>query len=62
MPEAGGAKFVQRFGSALNLYVHFHTVAFDGVFSVADHMPIFYQLRGTPEEEHARPSLTRIRD
>ncbi len=25
MPEAGGVTFVQRFGSALNLNVHFHT-------------------------------------
>ena len=27
---AGGVTFVQRFGSALNLNVHFHTVALDG--------------------------------
>ena len=51
MPEAGGVTFVQRFGSALNLNVHFHTVAFDGVFSVAGPVPIFYQLPGPTEEE-----------
>jgi hypothetical protein len=31
-PEVGSVTAVQRFGSALNLNVHFHTLAFDGVF------------------------------
>ena len=51
IPEAGGMTFVQRFGSALNLNVHFHTVAIDGVFSVSGPVPIFYQLPGPTEEE-----------
>jgi hypothetical protein len=32
-PEWGAVTVVQRFGSALQLMPHFHTVAFDGVFS-----------------------------
>ena len=31
-PEVGAVTAVQRFGSALNLNVHFHTLAFDGVY------------------------------
>ena len=31
LPAAGTLTVVQRFGSGLNLNVHFHTVAFDGV-------------------------------
>jgi hypothetical protein len=50
-PQAGGITFVQRFGSALNFNVHFHTVAFDGVFSVAGPSPVFHQLRGPTDEE-----------
>lgn len=31
-PKAGAITVVQRFGGALNLYVHFHTIYTDGVF------------------------------
>ena len=47
----GGVTFVQRFGSALNLNVHFHTVALDGVYSVAGSEPVFFQLPGPTDEE-----------
>ena len=50
-PVAGGVTFVQRFGSALNLNVHFHTVALEGVFSVSGKEPVFYQLPGPTDEE-----------
>jgi hypothetical protein len=52
-PVAGGVTFVQRFGSALNAYVHFHTVATFGVFSVKGPEPVFYQLPGPTDEEVA---------
>jgi len=32
-PRTGAVTFVQRFGSALNLHVHFHSLAPDGVFT-----------------------------
>ena len=31
-PQCGAVTFIQRFGSALNLNLHFHTLALDGVF------------------------------
>ncbi len=52
-PQTGGVTFVQRFGSALNLNVHFHSVVIDGVFSVAGPTPVFHQLRGPTDEELA---------
>jgi hypothetical protein len=52
-PQAGGVTFVQRFGSALNLNVHMHTIVMDGVFSVAGTTPVFFQLRGPSDEEVA---------
>lgn len=33
--QAGGVTFVQRFGSALNLNIHFHCLVLDGVYSIA---------------------------
>jgi hypothetical protein len=36
--QCGAATFIQRFGSALNLNVHFHTLAVDGVYAYSlDH-------------------------
>ncbi|MBW2401881.1 MAG: transposase [Deltaproteobacteria bacterium] len=32
-PQCGAVTFVQRFGSALNLNLHFHTLALDGVYT-----------------------------
>jgi len=52
-PQAGGVTFVQRFGSALNLNVHMHTIVMDGVFSVSGPTPVFFQLRGPSDEEVA---------
>ena len=52
-PLAGGVTFVQRFGSALNINVHFHTVALEGVYSLASGKAVFYQLPGPSDEEVA---------
>ncbi|MHC4408483.1 MAG: transposase [Planctomycetota bacterium] len=32
-PQCGAVSFIQRFGSALNLNLHFHTLALDGVYA-----------------------------
>jgi hypothetical protein len=32
-PQCGAVTFIQRFGSALNLNLHFHTLALDGVYT-----------------------------
>ena len=50
-PVVGGASFLQRFGSALNINVHQHTVIAEGVWSEASGEPKFYHLSG-PENEH----------
>jgi hypothetical protein len=34
--RCGAVTFVQRFGSSLNLHVHFHVVVLDGVFTRDD--------------------------
>jgi len=33
VPQCGAVTFIQRFGSALNLNLHFHTLALDGVYT-----------------------------
>ncbi len=52
-PQAGGVTFLQRFGSALNLNVHYHSIAMNGVFSTSGPAPVFHQLRGPTDEELA---------
>ena len=52
-PKAGGATFMQRFGSALNLNQHYHIVAIEGVFSVEDETPRYFQLPGPTDDEVA---------
>ncbi len=42
--QCGAVTFIQRFGSALNLNIHFHTLVFDGVYS-----------RDTGKPTHFRP-------
>ena len=37
-PRCGAVTFVQRFGGALNLNVHFHTLVLDGVYDPGDGM------------------------
>jgi len=37
-PQCGAVTFVQRFGGALNLNVHFHTLVLDGVYDPRDGM------------------------
>jgi transposase-like zinc-binding protein/putative transposase len=48
--RAGGVTFVQRFGGALNLNVHFHCVVPDGVFAREESTVRFVPL-GAPDEE-----------
>ena len=44
--QSGAVTFIQRFGSALNLNVHFHTLVFDGVFTCPENgaIPEFHTL------------------
>jgi hypothetical protein len=45
--KCGSVTFVQRFGSALNCHLHFHSIVFDGVYACAEEgeLPRFYPLR-----------------
>jgi hypothetical protein len=47
----GSVTFVQRFGDALNMHVHFHAVCPDGVFTVGgDGVAVFHKVAPTHEE------------
>ena len=52
--ETGMVTSVQRFGGAVNLHVHFHTLVLDGVF-VTEPVPLVYERRRSPR----RPKITR---
>jgi len=50
-PQMGAVTFIQRFGSALNLNVHFHVLVSDGVFSKSGQQFDFFPLpRPSPAE------------
>ena len=61
--RTGTVTFIQRFGSAANLNVHFHVVALDGVFAEgADGKLLFHPASGPSDEEvHRLVDATRIR-
>jgi hypothetical protein len=52
-PQCGAVTFVQRFGGALNLNVHFHTLVLDGVYDPGDSLR-FRALPPPNDEEVAR--------
>jgi hypothetical protein len=49
--KLGSVTFIQRFGSALNLNVHFHTLFADGVFYKSEEEYKFFQLPAPTKEE-----------
>jgi len=58
-PRTGAVTFVQRFGGALNLNVHFHCLVPDGVFVEEQQGIRFVPLPG-PSEDEVRDVLRRI--
>ena len=53
--QCGAVTFVQRFGGALNLNVHFHTLVLDGVYAADERRRIrFYRLPPPENAEVAR--------
>lgn len=51
-PQTGAITFVQRFGSALNLNVHFHLLFLDGIYSPCmEESPMFHPLPSPSDEE-----------
>ena len=61
--QCGAITVIQRFGSALNVNVHFHALVLDGVFSrpAPGAAPVFHPLPAPTDEEIAR-ILERIHD
>src|SRR5439155_8126189 len=52
--QCGAVTFVQRFGSAANLHLHFHVISIDGVYAPGrDGKPEFFPLR-PPENSEVR--------
>src|SRR3954463_12598535 len=58
-PRTGAVTFVQRFGGALNLNVHFHCLIPDGVFVEEKQSIRFVAIPG-PFEDDVRDVLRRI--
>jgi hypothetical protein len=59
-PQCGAVTFVQRFGDALNLAPHFHSIVIEGVYSAgADGMPEFRELPA-PEDSEVVEVTTRV--
>jgi hypothetical protein len=53
--ETGIVSYLQRAGSALNLNLHFHLLAIDGIYTVdGEGDPIFHRIPGIHEHEVAR--------
>ena len=59
-PRSGGVTAVQRFGGALNLNVHFHTLVPDGVFDLAGGGPARFVVLRCPSDEELTAILTRF--
>jgi hypothetical protein len=59
-PRTAGCTAVQRFGSAINLNVHFHTLIPDGVFDLAGDGPARFVPLKAPSDEEVAKVLTVI--
>ena len=61
-PQPGAITFVQRFGDALNLNIHFHTLVLDGVYEGCSERPTqFVALPPPGDEEVARVTARTVR-
>jgi hypothetical protein len=59
--ETGSLSFPQRFGGSLNLHLHFHNVAVDGVFEKQDDGVRLHETR-PPEQEEIEEVARRVHD
>jgi len=58
--KGGSVTFVQRFGDALNLNVHFHALALDGVYSENEDGALLFHPAGPPSEEEVARMAARV--
>jgi hypothetical protein len=59
-PVCGAVTMVQRFGSALNLNVHFHSIVVDGVFVRMDDGAVRFLALPAPSDEVLKEVLRRV--
>jgi hypothetical protein len=59
-PRTGGVTAIQRFGGALNLNVHFHTIVPDGVFAPGGDSPATFLAIPQPRDEDVAAILERV--
>ncbi len=59
--ETGMVTSVQRFGGAVNLHVHFHTLALDGVFVAAPDGTLGFHPAAPPTDETVRRVVGQVR-
>jgi transposase-like zinc-binding protein/IstB-like ATP binding protein/putative transposase len=58
--RTGTVTVIQRFGSGLNLNIHFHTLALDGVFAEAGGGSLDFHLASPPTDEEVARLLTTV--
>jgi len=56
----GAVTLIQRFGSALNLNIHFHILFLDGVYVYRDHRPPRFHRVKAPDKEELQELVQRI--
>ncbi len=55
----GGVTLIQRFGRALNLNVHLHSIILDGVYTLESSRRRFHQVNAS-DQQHLEKILNRI--
>jgi len=58
--KGGAVTFVQRFGDALNLNVHFHALALDGVYSETEDGALLFHPAGPPSDDEVGRVVARV--
>ena len=58
--QCGAINFVQRFGSSLNLNVHFHVVVLDGVFTREAKSGVAFHAASPPRRDELEPIVVRL--
>jgi hypothetical protein len=58
--QCGAVSFLQRFGSAINLNCHIHTLALDGVYPVSGHGPTRFHPLAPPDDEEVGRVVVRV--
>jgi len=59
-PRGGAVTFIQRFGDALNLNVHFHTLMLDGIYDRYGEPGMRFRALPPPDDDEVRHIVERI--